>query len=503
VPPEGIAFFRISVSVRLIIVWLACMAGVTLAPFDFGGAAGELLQYRPLQRPGGPFDFALNLVLFIPFGVLAHHEGQRRSLKLLPLTVIVAAVAFVLSATVECAQVFLPSRFSSLTDVFANIVGALIGAGAGHAWGEPAVSFANSLRTRTSSKRLTGISAAWAAIALVCSGALQTRTQLSNWRGEYPLLIGNEETGDRPWRGQVLMVTLVDSPTAVATVRRFADGGDIVLPGTTIAAFDLTTGAPYTDGAGNVPELRAVHRAGASWLRSDGPAAILARRLRASNAFSIRVRVASDDPNPHDVARIVSNSVSPFRRNFTLGQLGDDLIIRLRTPVTGDNGVRFQMGVPDVFTTKEVRDILVTYDGATLLAAAHGGHSVSRIALGPGSAVAASIARDEIITDQIPLFDIAYFGALFLPPAVLIGVLGHSRRDQIRLAVGYLLAFTVLFEITLTLIGGRPFDSKNIGATGAIGALVLLVVIGAVSAPGGRSQATETSWFPRFLRVRT
>ena len=478
------------------------MGATTLAPFDFGAGAqrGALLQDATSRLFGG--DFRRNLVLFIPFGVLLHHEGRRRSWTPLPLTVVIAASAFLLSATIECAQAFLPSRFSSLTDVFANTVGALIGTAVDRAWGTPVVAFASSLRMKTSPRRLAGIIAAWGAIALVLSGALQTQTQLSNWSVDYPLLIGNEETGDRPWRGRVLMLTLVDAPTAVASVRRFADGEDIVLPGTTIAAFDLTAGAPYTDAAGNAPELRAVHRAGASWLRSDGPAAILAQRLRASNAFSIRVRVASDDSNPHDVARIVSNSVSPFRRNFTLGQLGDDLIIRLRTPITGDNGVRFQMDVPDVFSTKEVRDILVTYDGATLLAALDGGHRVSRMALGPGSAVAASIARDEIITDQIPLFDIAYFGALFLPPAALIGVLGHSRRDRIRLAVGYLFAFTVLLEITLTTIGGRVFDWSNIGVSGGTGALVLLVVIGAVSAPGCRHQAKQTSWFPVHPRVR-
>jgi hypothetical protein len=483
------------------------MAAVTLAPFDFGGSAGaqtgELLQYRPIQRQGGAFDFAVNLALFIPFGVLAHHEGRRRSFKLLPLTVVIATSAFLLSTTIECAQAFLPSRFSSLTDVFANTFGALIGTAADRAWGAPAAAFANSLRMRTSSKGLAGMIAAWAAIALVFSGALQTRTHLSNWSAEYPLLIGNEESGDRPWRGRVLMLTLMDASTAVASVRRFADGGDIVLPGTTIAAFDLTADAPYTDATGNVPELRAVNRAGMSWLRSDGPAAILARRLRASNTFTIRARVASDDSNQHDIARIVSNSVSPLRRNFTLGQWGDNLIIRLRTPITGENGTRLQMHVPHVFSTKEVRDILLTYDGATLLAAVHGGHTVSRMGLGPGSAVGASIVRYEIDADQVPLFDIAYLAALFLPPAALIGFLGYNRRDRIQLALGYLFAFTMLFEITLMLTGGRAFDWRNIGATSGTGALVFLVVIGALSAPGSWRQAKDTSWFPVHSKFRT
>src|SRR5262245_5113561 len=122
------------------------MAAVTLAPFDFSDAAsartGVLLQFGRYR--GG--DFRRNLVLFIPFGVLVHHEGRRRSWKLLPLTVVVATGAFLLSAAIECAQAFLPSRFPSVTDVFANTVGALIGTAADRACGQPAVSLASSLR---------------------------------------------------------------------------------------------------------------------------------------------------------------------------------------------------------------------------------------------------------------------------------------------------------------------------------------------------------------------
>ena len=85
--------------------------------------------------------------------------------------------------------------------------------------------------------------------------------------------------------------------------------------------------------------------------------------------------------------------------------------------------------------------------------------------------------------ERVPIFDVAYLGALFFPPAVLIGVLGHSRRDQLRLAIGYVFAFTVLFEIALTLTSGREFDWSNIAVTGGTGVLVLLVVIGTASVP--------------------
>jgi hypothetical protein len=494
---------------RLVIVWLVCMAAGTLAPFDFGDAAGTrvggLFQYGTYQQQAD--DFVWNLLLFIPFGVLVHHEGHRRSFEPVFINVVVATAAFLLSTTVECAQAFLPSRDSSLIDILANTTGALIGATTDRAWGRPAASLAGWLRIRTSPRHLAGITAIWAVLALLLSSALQARTRLSNWRADYPLLIGNEGTGDRLWRGRVLGLTMTDAPTVVASVRRFADGGDIVLPGTRVAAFDFSGDAPYEDATGSVPNLRWVHRSTANaWLQSDGPAAILAQRLRASNAFTIRVRLTSDDSNQPETARIVSNSVSPFRRNFTLGQLGDDLVVRLRTRLTGDNGARFQTYVPDVFLTREVRDILVTYDGATLLAATHAGHVVSRTSLGPGSAVAAGISDrtfERTANGQIALYDIAYLGALFLPPAVLIGILGHNRSDQIWLAAGYLCAFTVLLEITLILTSSRAFDWSSVGATGGTGALVFLVVIGTASAPGSRREAARALSIPAHPRFRT
>ena len=73
-----------SVSVRLIVLWLTCTIAGTLAPFDFVHATAvptaSVLRYGAYQQDG--VDFVLNLLLFLPLGALAHHEGPRQSLKL-------------------------------------------------------------------------------------------------------------------------------------------------------------------------------------------------------------------------------------------------------------------------------------------------------------------------------------------------------------------------------------------------------------------------------------
>ena len=181
----------------------------------------------------------------------------------------------------------------------------------------------------------------------------------------------------------------------LTSVRRFSRGESVILPGSPIAQFNLTGASPYTDSAGNLPSLEwteprdALVEGGASlphpWLQSDGSASALARRLRETNAFTLRVHCVTDDPDQQGPARIVSNSVSPLLRNFTMGQQGGDLVFRLRTPNTGVNGYPLEVSAPDVFSDDRPREILITYDGATVLVALAHSDQVSRTALTPGS----------------------------------------------------------------------------------------------------------------------
>ncbi len=92
-------------------------------------------------------------------------------------------------------------------------------------------------------------------VALLISATLQAGTRLSNWNPEYPLLIGNERTGDRPWRGRVFALDITDAATPAASVRRFSAGESVVLPGDAIAAFDFNGNSPYKDATGTLPDL--------------------------------------------------------------------------------------------------------------------------------------------------------------------------------------------------------------------------------------------------------
>lgn len=68
----------------------------------------------------GSIEFAANVALFVPFGVLMTLAARR------PWAGVVAAL--VLSAAVEFAQIAIPGRLASPRDVLANVLGAAVGA---------------------------------------------------------------------------------------------------------------------------------------------------------------------------------------------------------------------------------------------------------------------------------------------------------------------------------------------------------------------------------------
>lgn len=67
------------------------------------------------------FEFAANIALFIPFGLLVAAGWPRTNAWWIVLR------GFSASAAIELVQTLLPSRYPTLSDVLANTVGAIIG----------------------------------------------------------------------------------------------------------------------------------------------------------------------------------------------------------------------------------------------------------------------------------------------------------------------------------------------------------------------------------------
>lgn len=92
------------------------------------------------------------------------------------------------------------------------------------------------------------------------------------------------------------------------------------------------------------------------------PAEGLFGRLLGGAGFSVELWLKAENEDQSGPARIVSYSLNPFLRNFTIGQSEDALVVRLRTTKTDLNGINPQLEVGGVFDREKPQHIVVTYD---------------------------------------------------------------------------------------------------------------------------------------------
>jgi hypothetical protein len=87
---------------------------------------------------------------------------------------------------------------------------------------------------------------------------------------------------------------------------------------------------------------------------------------RKTNALTIETTLLPDQREQAGPARIVTSSTDAGTRNFTLGQAGGQLILRLRTPETGENGTNPEVQLCSL-STEEPTHIVVTYSPGRLV----------------------------------------------------------------------------------------------------------------------------------------
>ena len=118
-------------NVATVIVWLSLglILVATLTPFNFTPAIwpehGLIRMF--FSHPSDIFDIIGNVLMFMPYGLgIAAGVSQHRSGLLLAIVVALVA-STTLSLTVETLQLILPSRTSSVIDIFTNSMGGLLG----------------------------------------------------------------------------------------------------------------------------------------------------------------------------------------------------------------------------------------------------------------------------------------------------------------------------------------------------------------------------------------
>ncbi|GJL50480.1 MAG: hypothetical protein NPIRA01_17070 [Nitrospirales bacterium] len=326
-----------------------------------------------------------NVLLFAPFGFLLSILPACRCRSQWSRLIIVVCFACLVSVLIEYSQIFLP-RAPSIADVFLNSIGGTLGAVAG--------SYGYDVGRRYACRVWANLQKSpmvlW--LFLVYVMALFDLTSLSilgtdfrNWDPSYPFQLGNEASGDRPWLGKLYFVALYDNVLTAKEVQRHFHSGPFQRPSQKgnrngpVALYSFTEGRGTTvqDRSGFEPplDLSIGDREKISWIApqgvellastsitSAGPAQKLCLRHMCSRSqLSVEVWVEPENLEQAGPARILSYSANTLLRNFTLGQDGKNIIFRLRTPLSGLNGIHPALQTTDDPLIEGRHHIVVTY----------------------------------------------------------------------------------------------------------------------------------------------
>ena len=420
-----------------VIGWLVALttAGVLFCgmfPFDFVfhfSTAGDDFHRRfdwTIDQLYTAGDGLENIVFFVPTGFALAALFLRRQrpgsgsgsgsgiwTSIARAAAIAIPLGAALSALVECAQVFLQSRDPSLADICSNTTGTVVGFVLFLFIGSTVLNgltqAARQLDRWMTPLRCRVIAALWLAIAALAPLIYHDAGSLADWSPAFPLLLGNETTGDRWWNGNVNSLWLLDRSLSDVELERVLAGGEVpAIGGSAVQTNYAFIGrGPYLDTSGNSGPLHwreggkpsedsflasshpaasqplelspplltaatspSVQPLGQSWwLQTDnGALASATNRIKKSNSFTLVCDVQTDDLDQHDgPPRIVSISAGTTRCNVQLLQEADELVVRLRTVASGEGGSDPEFVLPYAFIDPGPRRIVVRYDHDELL----------------------------------------------------------------------------------------------------------------------------------------
>lgn len=400
-----------TLAIAIIAITLIGILALTLFPYDFFIAetiadftwAGlRARAHRPLLMP---LEFIANIVMFVPLGFGLALRFYKKTIAAALLVVFLSLLA---TLTVEFLQIFLPSRTPSHTDLISNTLGGTIGFILWRYWQpliksqwfcqikqtskvaysallKPVLPYWQIIRPRPrTQRRIVAIAlCSYGCFTLWGTHSLKTANawSLSNWDPTYPLLLGNELEGDRPWNGQISDVQIYDQQLAPAEIQQLLDRPSTPIESATpIAHYPLSGTSPYTDQTshqpalvwqGNAPPRSSITSPSTTftpqhWLETQSPPSQLIEQLKAAKAFTISLTATTNSKQQTGPARILSLSQGPLHRNLTIGQAGSHLSLRLRTPITKENGQRPEFSVPNVFSVAKPHHLILSYSANQL-----------------------------------------------------------------------------------------------------------------------------------------
>jgi hypothetical protein len=474
---------------RVLVLALFGIFSLTLYPFRFSAHAHftgrSPLFLQTFFKGAGTLDSFLNVLLFVPFGFGLAALIFKKTKSRIAAALIPYAAGALVSYTVELLQFYIPERDSGWQDIVTNSGGALVGAIVFIVVGRlllVAVRHAEAALERLTTPRRAAILLTLYLIPwLVVSAHWERRDNLHSWDGTS--LLGVGATGgiwNVPWQGRVYSLALWDTALSSRVASRItslaANQAPFPQP---VSLYRFSGPPPFQDQFHSSPALdwqppgvpvRDNEQAfwdGGSWALTHAPVASLEQNIQTTGRFSIYLRCA---PSSTGVgARIISLGKPDQPSDLEIRQDFTDLSIwfRSRFSFYPDD---LQWSVPNVFTANQVRDILITYDGAALNLYLDGRRIESDYHLGPWTSLAWRFIR--LKTGQLKAYRYAFFAFMFFPVGGVVAFAWRKVRGVGPRLVLVALAVVLpplLLELVLIASSNPAFSFDNV-----VMALVLL-----------------------------
>ena len=353
---------------------------LTLKPFDFSVSyfIYDEKFWRVITQSFGIVDALLNILLFIPLGFLCGLVLLLRRKSIPSIKKWITIFGLSLSLFIECCQLFL-YRITAISDVIANGCGTYCGVWLALCINLNKIKYTFAIK-KNILKKIVIIYFVMICIILLLPMWLNN---FSNWTDEYYLLVGNEATLNRQWKGVIYELAIYDrileqdeiishysqdsinrknmewDKGTVALYKFTAENDSIIenkLSDRTLDLIISPTSKELNHKTKNgFPILKG------SLLKSKAPAKSLIESIKGKNQFTLELWAKPTTLEQRGPARIVSLSADTDHRNFTLGQVGKTFCFRVRTPLTGLNGSRCEFITKNDVVTTNRQHIIVTF----------------------------------------------------------------------------------------------------------------------------------------------
>jgi len=489
---------------KLLSVYLLYLLVLTLNPYDFSIEhlkhllSFDLKNFLEFIFHFNIWDFALNIIFFIPAGVLfSSIKAEKNKSELIRYQPIVF-YGLLISLCIELIQLFL-DRSTSVIDLMANGLGTFTGVYLFNSHRHILFRTIRNFSVELNRSLRVFIAYSFLMFLMVTASLPYFLNTPSSWIDSFHLLIGNEPTLNRGWEGEIYKAAVYKKELSKNEVsylfkikNDFSEKNRQMMKNAgCIALYDFSVNSGQEifnekisdnitlrlkgDNYDRVPG--GIKLSGKSVLKSMLPARDIIKELKSTNQFSVEAWIKTSDLNQQGPARILTISDGPDNRNFTLAQKGKGIHFRVSTFLAGKNGSRINLRAKNVINDTLIHHIVATFN-----------HGVEKIAV-DGKFVSQRVYGDM---DYIPyifrlgtnfLSKIAYY--LLFP--VLLGVLFYSIGEPLRevRAAGAVIIYIIFVQIFYYIKAAQTMNPEFIAA-GIIAAVSSLYI--------GRLIKTANAW---------